>query len=157
MKVDAQTTSSSKPSVGAMAAPVTETPVVEAPVMETPVVEVPVAETPGAEAPAAPSDRPAPMETGGVGDGHSWAERIKAGADEVFQRARPAKHPWSQSRRHEPRPLLPFPLQDSKERLTSILQLYDYVAEQPVTHHNMAGRGIMHLHPEMLPQKARCL
>ena len=54
MKVDAQTTSSSKPSVGAMAAPVTETPVVEVPVMETPVVEAPVDETPGAEAPVAP-------------------------------------------------------------------------------------------------------
>ena len=49
MKSDAQTTSCSKPSVGAMVDPVTETPVVE-----TPVVEAPVTETPGAEAPAAP-------------------------------------------------------------------------------------------------------
>ena len=68
MKVDAQTASSSRPSVGAMAAPVTETPVVEAPVDETL----------GAEAPVAPSDTPAPMETGGVGDGQSWALRSKA-------------------------------------------------------------------------------
>ena len=51
MKAEAQATSSSKPSVGATAAPVTETPV--------------------AEAPAAHSDTPAPMETGGVGDGQS--------------------------------------------------------------------------------------
>ena len=71
MKVDAQTTSSSKPSVGGTAAPVTETPVAEAPAVETPVVEAPVNETPGAEAPVAPSDTPAPMETGGVGDGQS--------------------------------------------------------------------------------------
>ena len=147
MKSDAQTTSSSKPSVGAMAAPVAETPVAEAP----------VAETPGAEAPPAPSDTPAPMETGGVGDGQSWAECVKAGADEGFQRARPMKRPPSQSRRCEPRPLLPFPLQDSEGRLASILQLYAHAAEQPVTHHNVAGSGIMHLHPEMLPQNARHL
>ena len=156
MKVDAQTTSSSKPSVGATVAPVTETPVAEASVMETPVVEAPVTETPGAEAPAAPSDTPAPMETGGAGDGQSWAKCIEAGADEGFQRARPTKHPRSQSRRHEPRPPLPF-LQDSEGRLASVLQLYEHAAEQPVTHHNVAGRGIMHLHLEMLPQKARHL
>ena len=157
MKLDAQTTSSSKPSVGAMVAPVAETPVVEAPVMGTPVAEAPVAETPGAEAPPAPSDTPAPMETGGAGDGQSWAKHVKAGADEGFQRARPMKHPRSQSRRCEPRPPLPFPLQDSEGRLAFILQLYKHVAEQPVTQHNMAGSGIMHLHLEMLPQNVRCL
>ena len=157
MKSNAQTTSSSKPSVGAMVAPVTETPVAEAPVVETPVAEAPVTETPGAEAPAAPSDTPAPMETGGAGDGQSWAECIEAGADEGFQRARPAKRPRSQSWRREPRPPLPFPLQDSEGRLASISQLYEHVAEQPVTHHNVAGRGIMHLHPEMLLQNSRHL
>ena len=157
MKSDAQTTSSSKPNVGATEAPVTETPVAEAPVMETPVVEAPVTETLGAEAPAAPSDTPAPMETGRVSDGQSWAECVEAGADEGFQRARPTKHPQSQSRRCEPRPPLPFPLQDSEGRLTSVLQLCEHVAEQPVAHHNVAGRGIMHLHPEMLLQSARHL
>ena len=157
MKLDTQTTSSSKPNVGAMEAPVTESPVAEAPVVKTPVAEAPVTETLGDEAPAAPSDTPAPMETGRAGDGQSWAECIEAGADEGFQRARPMKHPWSQSRRCEPRPPLPFPLQDSEGRLASILQLYEHVAEQPVAHHNVAGSGIMHLHPEMLPQNARCL
>ena len=147
MKADTQTTSSSKPSVGATVAPVTKTPVAEAPVTETL----------GAEAPAAPSDTPAPMETGRVGDGQSWAKCIKAGTDEGFQRARPMKHPRSQSRRHKPRPPLPFPLQDSEGRLASISQLYKHAAEQPVAHHNVADRGIMHLHPEMLPQKATCL
>ena len=141
MKADTQTTSSSESNTRAMAAPATETPVSEAPVSETP----------------AHSDTPAPMETGRVGDGHSWAEHTEAGADEGFQRARPMKCPQSQSRRREPRPLLPFPLQDSEGRLTSISQLYEHVADQPVTHHNVAGRGIMHLHPEMLPQKARHL
>ena len=75
----------------------------------------------------------------------------------LVQRDRPAKCPQFQSRRHKPRPPLPFPLQDSEGRLASISQLYKHAAEQPVTQHNVAGRGIMHLHPEMLPQKARCL
>ena len=146
MKAEATATSSGKPSVGATAAPVMETPV-----METPVTEAPVSETPAC------SDTPAPMETGGAGDGQSWAECVEAGADKGFQRARPTKHPRSQSRRRKPRPPLPFPLQDSEGRLASVSQLYEHAAEQPVTHHNVAGRGIMHLHPEMLPQKARCL
>ena len=103
MKSDAQIPSSSRPSVGATVAPITETPVAETPVAETPVAEVPVVETPiteapvdetpGAEAPAAPSSTPAPMETGGVGDGQSWADQMEAGKDEAFQRSRAAKCP----------------------------------------------------------------
>ena len=152
MKVDTQTTSSSEPNATAMAAPVTETPVTETPVTETPVTETPVTETP-----AARSDTPAPMETGGVGDGQSWAECVEAGIDEEFQQDRPVKHHWSQSRRHKQRPMLPFPLQDSEGRLASISQLYEHVGEQPATCHNVAGRGFMHLHLEMLPGKAMCL
>ena len=53
-KVETPATSSSKPSAG-----VTATPVVETPVVETP---------------ATPSNTPAPMETGGVGDSQPWAE-----------------------------------------------------------------------------------
>ena len=130
-QVDTQTTSSSEPNAGATTAPVTETP--------------------------ACSNTPTPMETGGAGDGQSWAKCIEAGTDKGFQRDRPVKRPRSQSRRHEPRLPLPFPFQDSEGRLASVLQLYEHAAEQPVTHHNVAGRGIMHLHPEMLPQKARHL
>ena len=157
MKLDAQTASSSRPSVGATAAPVAETPVAETPVVETPVVEAPVNETPGAEAPVVPSSTPAPMETGGVGDGQLWAEQMEAHEDKAFQRSRPAKHAWSQSRRCEPKPPLPFPLRDSEGRLASVSQLYAHVAEQPVIHHNVAGSAIMHLHLEVLPQNARCL
>ena len=147
MKAEAMATSSSKPSVGAMVAPV----------METPVMEAPVAETPAAETPAATSDTPAPMETGRVGDGQSWAEHVEASVEEEFQQDRPVKCHRSQSKKHEPRPTLPFPLQDSEGRLTSISQLYKHAGEQPATHHNVAGRGNMHLHPEMLPRKATCL
>ena len=53
--------------------------------------------------------------------------------------------------------MLPFPLQDSEGRLASISQLYQHAGEQPATRHNVATRGIMHLHPEMLPCKATCL
>ena len=162
MKSDAQIPSSSRPSVGATVAPITETPVAavpvaEAPVAETPIAEAPVDETPGAEAPAAPSSTPAPMETGRAGDGQSWADQMEASEDDAFQRSRPTKRAWSQLRRREPKPSLPFPLRDSEGRLVSISQFYVHVAEQPVTDHNMAGSVIMHLHPEMLPQNARCL
>ena len=150
MKSDTQTPSSSRPSVGAMAAPIAETPVAEAPA-----AEAPVDETLGAEAPVAPSSTPAPMETGGAGDGQSWADQMEAGEDEAFQRSRPAKCAWSQSRRREPKPPLPFPLRDSEGRLASVSQLYAHVAEQPATHHNVAGSAIMHLHMEVLPQNAR--
>ena len=169
MKSDAQIPSSSRPSVGAMVAPIAETPVAEAPVAEaavaeTPIMEVPVVETPiveapvgeaqGAEGPVAPSSAPAPMETGRGGNGQSWAEQMEASKEEAFQRSRPAKRAWSQSRRCEPKPWLPFPLQDSEGRLASISQLYEHAAAQPATPHNVAGRAIMHLHPDLLPQKA---
>ena len=139
MKAKATATGTSKPSAGATAATVAETPVAETPVAETP--------TPR-------SDTPAPMETGGAGDSQSGAEGVEVGLDEGFQQDRPAKRRRSQSRRREPRQMLPFPLQDSEGRLALVSQLYEYAAEQPATHHNTAGRGIMHLHLEMLLQKA---
>ena len=96
MKSDAQTPSSSRPSVGTTAAPITETPVAAVPVVEAPVAKTPIAEAPvdeilGDEAPVAPSSTPTPMETGGAGDGQSWAEQMEADKDEAFQRSRPAK------------------------------------------------------------------
>ena len=161
IKSDAQIPSTSRPSVGATADPVAETPVAEAPVAEaavaeTPVMETPVEETPGAEALVTPFP-PAPMETGGAGDGQSWAKQMEAGEEESFQRSRPAKCPHSQSRRREPKPWLPFPLQDSEGRFASVLQLYEHAAAQPAAPHNVAGRVIMHLHPDLLPQKATSL
>ena len=128
-KAETPATSSSKPSARATVAPVTETPV-----METHVTQTRVAETP-----AAHSDTPTPMQTGRVGDSQSWAERVEAGIDEEFQQDRPAKRRWSQSRRQEERPTLPFPLQDSEGRLASVSQLYEHAGEQPATHHNVAA------------------
>ena len=167
MKLDVQIPSSSRPSAGATVAPIAETPVAEVPVAVVPVAEVPVVETPvteapvdeaqGVEAPVAPSSTLALMETGRVGDGQSWAEQVEAGEEEAFQRSRPTKRAWSQSRRHEPKQPLPFPLWDSEGRLASVSQLYAHVAEQPIADHNVAGSTIMHLHPEMLLQNARRL
>ena len=142
MKAEAQTPSSSRPSAGATAVPVVETPIAEASVEEIAVAETSImeapAETPGAEAPIAPSTLPAPMETGGAGDGSSWAEQMEA-HEEEFQRSRPAKCPHSQSRRREPTPRLPFPLQDSEGRFASVTRLYQHAAAQPAAPHNVAG------------------
>ena len=79
------------------------------------------------------------METGGVGDGQSWAEQVEAGLEAEFQWARPAKCPWSQSRKWEARPMLPFPLQDMEGRLASILRLYEHAGEQLVPRDNVGG------------------
>ena len=140
-----------------MAVPVAETPIAEAPVEEAAVAETSAMEETPAEAPVAPSFPPTPMETGGAGNGQSWAEQVEAVEEEPFQRRRPAKFPRSQSRRREPTSWLPFPLQDGEGRFASISQLYEHAAAQPATPHNVAGRAIMHLHPDLLPQKATCL
>ena len=165
MKAEAQTPSSSRPSAGATAVPVAETPIAEAPISEaseeeivateTSVTEAP-AETPGAEAPIAPSTLPAPMETGGAGDGSLWAEQMEA-CEEEFQRSRLAKCPRSQSRRHEPTTGLPLPLQDHEGRFASVMQLYEHAAAQLAAPHNAAGQAIRHLYPDLLPQQATSL
>ena len=79
--------------------------------------------------------------------------RWEAG-EEAFQKSRPAKLARSQSRRHELKPRLPFPLQDIEGRLASVSQLYEHAAAQPAAPHNVDGRAIMHLHPDLLLQKA---
>ena len=95
------------------------------------------------------------METGGAGDGQSWAEQTEAEDD--FKRRRPAKCPRSQSRRREDRPTFPFPLQDEEGRRTSTQELYRHLGQQPLAHHNVATMGITHLHPEVLLHEARSL
>ena len=133
------------PSIGMAAAPPQETPAEEPPMSEAPVA-----------GPSRP-DTPAPMETGGVGDGQTWAEQVETSAEDEFQWARPPKCPCSQSRRWETRPRLPFPLQDEEGRLASIERLYEYAGEQPSPWDDVAGRAIRHLHPEILPRDAQRL
>ena len=69
---------------------------------ETPATSSSAPSTGSSEAQETRSDDvPAPMETGRVGDGWSWVDQVKAGADDEFQRDRPTKHHRSQSRRWE--------------------------------------------------------
>ena len=135
----------SGPSIGMTTTPPQGTPAEEPPMQEAPV------------AGPSPSDTPAPMETGGVGDGQTWAKRVETSAEAEFQQARPPKHPHSQSRRWEAGPRLPFPLLDVEGRLASIERLYEYAGEQPSPRNDVAGRAIRHLHPEILPRDAQRL
>ena len=96
----------------------------------------------------ATADVPAPMETGGAGDGHSWAERTEDKDD--FKRCRSVKCPRSQSRRHENRTTYPFLLQDEEGRCTFTQEIYRHSGQQPPAHHNVATMGITHLHLEVL-------
>ena len=136
---------SSKPAARPTAAPTWETPTEEPHVAEAPV--------PG----PSHSNTPAPMETGGVRDGQSWAEQAEASTEEEFRQARPLKQPRSQSRRWEAGPSLPFPLQDAEGRLASIMRLYEHAGEQLPPRDGVAGEAIRHLLSHMLPWDARCL
>ena len=126
-RAEGPTVGSSEPSVGAIAAPTQETPTEEPPVEEAPV------------AGPSRSDTPAPMETGGAGDGQSWAEQVEISSEAEFRWTRPLKCPRSQSRRWEMGPVLPFPLQDTEGRLASIKRLYKYAGEQPLPRDDVAG------------------
>ena len=162
MRAEVQVPSSRRPSAEAMAVhvaetAVVETPIAEAPVAEAPVVEPAITEEMLAEAPTATPSLPAPMETGGAGDGPSWAKQMEEVKDDLFQWSRLAKRPRSLSRRHEPTAQLPFPLQDYAGRFTSITWLYEHATTQPTTSHNTAGRVIRHLDPKLLPHQATSL
>ena len=125
--------------------------------VETPTTSPYVPSQGASMAQGARSNVPAPMETGGVGDGWSWVDRAEASADDEFGRDRPVKHCRSQSRRQEDQPTLPLPLQDNDGRCASVQQLYQHAGEQPRAHHNVAALGITHLHPDMEPHEARRL
>ena len=162
MRAETQVPSSGRPSAEATAVPVAETavvdtPIAEAPVAEAPAVEPAIMEETLAEALTATPSLPAPMETGGAGDGPSLAEQVEGVKEELFQHSRPAKHPCSLSRRQEPTSQLPFPLQDYAGRFASVTWLYEHATTQPATSHNVAGRVIGHLHPELLPHQATSL
>ena len=103
------------------------------------------------------SDIPAPMETGGVVNGWSWADQAEASVDDEFRRDRPAKHSRSVLRRWEGWPTLPFLLQDNAGRCTSVQQLYQHAGEQPRAHHNVAAQGLTHQYPDIELHEARSL
>ena len=101
------------------------------------------------------SDSPAPMETGGAGDGQSWAEQAKASADEEWSRGRPAKCHQSASRKWEGRSTNPFLLQDSKGRHEVVQQLYQHAGELTLARHDVAAQGMYHL--TWLSQGSSCI
>ena len=136
---------SSEPAASPTAAPTQETPAEEPPMAEAPI--------PG----PSHSSPPAPMETGGVGDGQSSANRAEASAETEFWQFRPPKHPHSQSRRCGVGLTLPFPLQDLEGRHAAVMKLYDHAAEQLPPRDGIAGEAIRHLHSHMLPRDARRL
>ena len=136
---------SSEPATWPTAAPTQETPTEEPSVAEAPM--------PG----PSHSNTPALMETGRAGDGQSWADQAEASTEAEFRQARPLKCPRSQSRKWEAGLALPFPLQDTEERLTSVMRLYEHVRDQPPPRGGVAGKAIRHLHPHILPRNARHL
>ena len=103
------------------------------------------------------SNPPMPMETGGVGDGWSWAEQAEASAKEEWRRDRPTKCHWSSSRKWEGWSTNPFPLQDSKGRYEVVEQLYRHAGECPPTHHDVAAQGMAHHHPDLESGVAKSL
>ena len=94
-------------------------------------------------------DPPIPMETGGVGDGWSWVEQVKAGTEEEWRRDRPAKQHQSSPRRHEIWSPHPFSLQDSKGRHEAIQQLYRHAGEHALACHDVAAQGMATHHPDL--------
>ena len=107
----------SEPAARPTAAPTQETPTEEPPMVEAPV--------PG----PSHSSPPAPIETGRVGDGQSWANRAEASTEAEFWQVRPTKHPRSQSRKREVVLMLPFPLWDLEGRKALVMKLFDHATE----------------------------
>ena len=116
---------------------------------ETPTTSHPMPGREGSMTQGARSDPPIPMETGGAGDGWSWAEQAEAGAEEEWRRDRPTKHRRSSPRRWEARPTNPFPLQDSEGRHKAVQQFYRHAGEHAPARHNVAAQGMASHHPDL--------
>ena len=103
------------------------------------------------------SDSPTPMETGGTGDGQSWAEQAKASTTEEWRRGRSIKHHWLVSRKWEGRSTNPFPLQDNEGRCEVVQQLYWHADELTLACHDVAAQGMAHHYPGMESGEAKSL
>ena len=115
-------------------------------------VETPTASphTPGKKGVAtqgACSDAPTPMETGGAGDGCSWADQVNAcpgGRMEERQTGQASPGVvW------DPHSINPFPLQDSEGRHEAVQQLYCHAGELAPAHHDVAAQGMATHHPDL--------
>ena len=103
------------------------------------------------------SDSPAPMETGGAGDGQSWAEQAEVSTKEEWRRGRPTKHRRSASRKREGQSTNPFPLQDSEGRREVVQQLYWHAGELTPARHNVAAQRIARQYPGMESDEEKSL
>ena len=117
--------------------------------VDTPTTSHPMPGREGSTTQGARSDPPIPMETGGAGDGQSWAEQVEAGTEEEWRRDRPAKQHWSSPRRWEIWSPHPFPLQDSEGRHEAIQQLYRHAGEHAPARHDVAAQGMASHHPDL--------
>ena len=117
--------------------------------VETPTTSPHMPGRKGVTTQGARSDAPTPMETGGAGDGHSWADQVKACPEEEWRRDRLAKHHWASSGRQEPHSINPFPLQDSKGRHEVVQQLYCHAGERTLACHDVAAQGMATHHPDL--------
>ena len=108
--------------------------------VETPTASPHTSGKKGVATQGARSDAPTPMETGGAGDGHSWADQVEACPEVEWRRDRLPKHPRSSPRRWDTCSVNPFPLQDSKGRLEAVQQLYHHASELALVHHDVAAR-----------------
>ena len=124
---------------------------------ETPTTSHPMPGREGSMTQGARSDPPVPMETGGAGNGRSWAEQTKAGAEEEWRRDRPTKHHRSSPRRWEARSTNPFPLQDTEGRHEVVQQLYWHAGEHAPAHHDVAAQGMASHHPDLELGSAKSL
>ena len=120
--------------------------------VDTPTTSHPMLGGEGSMTQGACSDPPVPMETGGVGDGQSWAEQVETAhppSEEEWRRHRPAKWHQSSPRRWEIQSSHPFPLQDSKGRHEAIQQLYHHAGEHAPARHDVAAQGMATHHPDL--------
>ena len=97
------------------------------------------------------------METGGAGDGQSWAEQVEAGTEEEWRGDRPTKQHRSSPRRWEIWSLHPFPLQDSEGRHEAVQQLYHHAGEHAPARHDVAAQGMASHHPDLETGMAKSL
>ena len=97
------------------------------------------------------------METGGAGDGRSWAEQAEASTKEEWRRDRPTKHHQSSPRRWEACSTYPFLLQDSEGRQEAVQQLYRHAGECTPAHHNVAAQEMASHHPDLESGMAKSL
>ena len=117
--------------------------------VDTPTTSHPTPGREGSATQGAHSDPPIPMETGGVGDGQSWVEQVKAATGEEWRRDRPTKWCQSSPRRWEIGSPHPFPLQDSEGRHKAVQQLYHHAGECAPAHHDVAAHGMATHHPDL--------